>query len=282
MVKNNNRTHILSATNGLTFKLIHIADNQVFSWYNKQEYPKKECDICAFIKPDMKSTHSLVHTEVSLFAGHELLVAPAHGGEYIGAHFKHMLNIVDESNNAVIAFEGSKNASIKNYHFSCHYISDKSYLPITADIHKEFYKEIISQDNLSMGILEVHGRNPICIQSSSAETIINAFHELEKHIGVNYSTNDHPYINLVLWKEGENYMLLAIPRAVYKPAEFYDENNSWNIAPGVLEMSGLYLIPEHSELTNLSTEQLEQVNAEVSFNNSHILEILNELDLSLI
>ncbi|WP_430815296.1 hypothetical protein [Carboxylicivirga sp. RSCT41] len=280
MVNNNKRIHILSAASGLTFKLMHIADQQVFSWYNKQEYPKKECDFCKFSQAEEKLMHSLVKTDVSLFAGHELLVAPVHGGEYIGVHLKHMLNIVDENNKAAIAFEGSKNAPIKNYHFSCHYISDKSHLLITADIHQTFFEEVISQDNVSFGIFNVHGRNPICIKSPSADTIINAFHELENHIGVNYSTNDHPYINLVMWKEGQDYILIAIPRAVYKPTEFYDENNSWNIAPGVLEMSGLYLIPDHSEPTSFKPEQLEQINAEVSFNNSHILEILNELDLS--
>ncbi|MCU4156360.1 DUF4922 domain-containing protein [Carboxylicivirga sp. A043] len=279
-IEDKNYSRTLNATNGLAFNLKYIADKQNLSWYNKQEYLQKQCEYCAFTSSKKEPIHSLIRSGVSLFNDHELLVADIHAGEYIGVHLKHMLNIVDENKGAAIAFEGSKNAPIKKYHFSCHFIADKNRLPITTDLNKNYNKVIFSQNNLSISILDVYGRNPIYITSSSADVLVDTFHKVEKQIGVNYSTNSHPYINLVIWKEDNKYILAAIPRVVYKPTEFYDETNLWDIAPGVLEMSGLYLISNHSEFISVNVEQLQEIANEVSFSNSHILEIINTLDLS--
>lgn len=280
MEENKIKSSISNSTNELSFNLKYITNKQDLAWYTKQEYPIKKCDFCTMLASKKESTHSLTKTEVSLFEGHELLISNNHAGEYLGEHLKHMLDLIEENNNAAIAFEGSRNASIKNYHFSCHYISDKNQLPIITDINNDIFKEVISQDSFSVGILNVYGRNPIIIKSPSISTISDAFYALENKIGVNFSINKHPYINIVIWKDGENYILAAIPRVVYKPTEYYDENNKWDIAPGVLEMCGVYLISNHDEYLHMTAEQLLQITDEVSYNDTHILEILEGLELS--
>ncbi|WP_066632350.1 DUF4922 domain-containing protein [Labilibacter marinus] len=280
MEDNNINSRTITSNSELSFNLKYIANSQELTWYNKQEYPKKECDFCTLVVSNKESIQSLIKTNISLFQGHELFVSNTHGGEFLGIHLKHVLNIINENNDATIAIEGSKNAAIKNYHFNCHYISNKNDVPLTADISKSSFKEIVSKADLSIGILDTYGRNPIIIKSSSIDTLTDTFYALEKQIGVDFSKNDHPYINLIVWKEDGNFILAAIPRVVYKPTEYYDENNKWNIAPGVLEMSGIYLISNHDEYLHMTAEQLLQITDEVSYNDTHILELLKNLDLS--
>ncbi|GEM_PF-6547453 len=280
MTENIPEVRHLKSSSGISFSLNYIASQTHLEWYNKSEFPKKDCDFCQLVTPEKESIHSLLRTTMSLFPGHELLISPSHGDDYIGLYLRHMLDITDENAAAAIAFDGSKNVKLKNYHFNCHLLSDKNILPIIQDAGGSLYKEIIKQDNFSIGMLDVYGRNPIIVRSSSRDKVEDAFHEIEKLIGVSFSTSSHPYINLIIWKDGEDYVLAVIPRVVYKPTEYYAEDNSWDIAPGALEMGGFYLTSNHAEFVNLKVEQLMRINDEVSYSNTHIQELLQDFDLS--
>ncbi len=265
---------------GFEFILLYINQPDKLKWYHQQEHCSPSCILCSNAH---NSSHNIelgnyvINSELSLFEGHKLLISKSHDGEYIVGHLRYILDFIKKNDNKIIAYDGNKNTKIKNYHFYCHVIDNQVDIPIIKEYPKASL--LITKEDLSISVMENYGRGPIFLESTSAETIANAFYELEKHIGVNFSNNQHPYINLYIWLRDNKYVTAIIPRAVFKPTEYYDANNDWNTAISALEVGGLFLLKKHEVFLHTDADFLIKLCNEVSFNSEHAKEIVKSLDI---
>lgn len=284
MDNNQGTNRNISTETGIEYSLKYIDDASLITNYNQQEFRRKECVYCKDVDLKIKDKldnpkYILNNTSHSLFDGHQLLFAKTHAGEYLTGSLRFLLDFLDTNKEATLAYDGNKNAPIKNYHFTCHVLNKEIKLPLIQSCsNRDFYKIINTKDGIELGELEHYGRGAIILKGSDKETITKKLYELEKHIGVNYANNEHPYINLYIWIEDAKYCMALVPRSVFKPREYYDENNTWDTAIGSLEMGGLFLLSNHDEFMHTSADFLTKLCNEVSFNDEHIKEIIRFIE----
>ncbi len=280
-MKNNKPTvRTVKTKDDHNFTLYFIDEPQKLIWYNQQEHHKTNCFFCNKLtsSSDAKDLGNyIIDTELSLFENHKLLISKSHGGEYIIGHLRFLLDYIQKNNHQVISYDGNKNTKTKDFHFYCHILDSHTNLPLIKD-----YKNaqlISTQKEVSISVMENYGRGTIILSSKEAENIANAFYELEKLIGVSFSNNTHPYVNLFIGMVDDTYVIAVIPRVVFKPSEYYDATNDWNTAINSLEMGGLFLLHHRDEFLHVTPEFLTKLCSEVSFNNEHIKEIVNSLQI---
>lgn len=277
-------TRTVETESGIKFLLKHYTDATKIAGYNQQAFVKKDCVLCQDIDNHIidkidNENYILNDKEHSLFEGHQLLIAKTHAGEFITGRVRFLLDFLSKNKGLTLAYGGSKNSSIKHYHFTCHVLDGDIDLPLrTKCFEPDFYKKISNKEGVEIGEIEHYGRGAIILKGSSEEKLTEKFYDLEKHIGVNYAKNKHPFINLYLWMEDNDFCLALVPRAVYKPAEYYDENNKWDTAIGVLEIGGIFLLKNHDEFLHTSADFLKKLCDEVSFNDEHIKEIIRYIE----
>ena len=283
MNDSNNKSRTIS-TSGLTFVLQYLSKVDLMAWYNKQTFPIKKCPFCEIIELNdlakAEVDRTLLPTNISFFDGHTLLVAPNHGNEYWGKNLSNMLSYLNRHEDEVLAYDGSKNAGFNDCHFFCHSLGSSVKLPLITDSESSFYKDIDRNDQVSVGILKDYGRGVLLLKSLSSQELLGVLDELEHRLGVNLSSNKRPYVNLILWKKDDIYNLAVIPRVVHRPAEYYDQNNEWDIAPGALEMGGLYLLNNYDEYLHLTADMLVEIGNEVSYGYEHLVDVVKNISLT--
>ena len=74
-----------------------------------------------------------------------------------------------------------------------------------------------------------------------------------------------PQMNIVGWRNGEDYLMVVFPRRQHRPACYYAEGGQQLlISPGALDMAGLVITPRKEDFDQLSSERLQEVYNEVS------------------
>ncbi|WP_282037851.1 hypothetical protein [Saccharicrinis aurantiacus] len=284
MDNNKVTTRNVVTESGINFILQYYSNEAQIKGYHQQEFARKDCLLCKDIDNKINSTLDHPHyvlddTTHSLFEGHQLLFAKKHAEEFLTGRVRFLLDFLADHNKHTLAYGGSKNSTIKNFHFTCHVLNEQVELPLKDSCsNPDFYKTISNKKGIEIGELEHYGRGAVVLKSNNEEKLTEQLYELEKHIGVNYANNKHPFINLYLWMEDDQFCIALVPRAVYKPSEYYDENNAWDIPIGVLEMGGLFIMKNHDEFMHTSADFLKKLCDEVSFNDEHIKEIIAHVD----
>ena len=74
-----------------------------------------------------------------------------------------------------------------------------------------------------------------------------------------------PQMNIVGWRNGEDYLMVVFPRRQHRPACYYAEGEQQLlISPGALDMAGLVITPRKDDFDQLTSERLQEVYNEVS------------------
>ncbi|MBP3835045.1 MAG: DUF4922 domain-containing protein [Prevotella sp.] len=74
-----------------------------------------------------------------------------------------------------------------------------------------------------------------------------------------------PQMNIVGWRNGEDYLMVVFPRRQHRPACYYAEGGQQLlISPGALDMAGLVITPRKEDFDQLTSERLQEVYNEVS------------------
>ena len=75
-----------------------------------------------------------------------------------------------------------------------------------------------------------------------------------------------PMLNIVAWRDGDDYLYVIFPRSKHRPACFYagDDKQKMLISPGALDMAGLIITPRPDDFNRLTAADAASILAEVS------------------
>ena len=84
-----------------------------------------------------------------------------------------------------------------------------------------------------------------------------------------------PMLNIVAWRDGDDYLYVIFPRSKHRPACYYadDDKGKMLISPGALDMAGLIITPRADDYRRLTAADAASVLAEVSVSDSEMDEM---------
>ena len=82
---------------------------------------------------------------------------------------------------------------------------------------------------------------------------------------------EEPMMNIVAWRQGEQYISVVFPRRKHRPDCYFKEGDEQLlVSPGALDMSGLLITPRQQDFESLTPEKVEQIMAECSMDEEGI------------
>ena len=100
------------------------------------------------------------------------------------------------------------------------------------------------------------------IQSTNEAMSAKLFNRLYKAMPVK-EHEEEPMMNILSWKQQEQYVTVVIPRAKHRPDCYYEKGDEQClVSPGALDMAGLIIVPREEDFRKLTSAKAEGILAE--------------------
>ena len=115
------------------------------------------------------------------------------------------------------------------------------------------------------------------IKSRHESTDVSLFRKLYKVLDESRNSTlrkKEPMMNIVSWKQGDDFLSVVFPRKKHRPDCYYEEgDNQLMVSPGALDMSGLLITPRQNDFDRITPELAVDILRECS---------IDENDMSLL
>ena len=90
-----------------------------------------------------------------------------------------------------------------------------------------------------------------------------------------------PMMNVVAWREDDNYLSVIFPRRKHRPDCYFKEGDEQLIiSPGALDMAGLFITPRQEDFQRIDARQAEAILLECAVGNDELKEITEKLSVA--
>lgn len=284
----------LSATDNCKVRDLKFNDFSVSVRYHP-EYSKsilsdisnsigKDCYFCKKLNnsnekiPQLHGEYFVLQIPYSFFLKQFLVFDYKHKRKVRTGRIFDILFFAEQFKEYIVISDGLDIPLKDNYHFYMQLINQQS-LPIEKDCKNDkLLYEIFKCEDGYVGLLNNYLRGTVIIRSKNKQWIANIYFEIEKLLGRSYTFGKSPYLNVIGWKNDNEWELVIFPRVVLRPTQYYEQGRGKiNIVPGAIEMGGVFFMSEASNLDNLSSEIITDIYSQVSYSFNHLKEIIMPL-----
>ena len=130
-------------------------------------------------------------------------------------------------------------------------------------------------------IINKYPCSALLIKSRTKENDEKLFKQLYNSLIILSVDDQEPPMNIVAWRNGEQYQAVVFPRSKRRPECFNAQGEQqYMITPGALEMSGLMVTPRQEDFKRITAEKAFDILKEVSIDKSNLLKVVEHLKKS--
>lgn len=97
---------------------------------------------------------------------------------------------------------------------------------------------------------------------------------MEKGGVMDNDEDTEPMMNIVAWRQGDDFLSVVFPRRKHRPDCYYAEDDSQRlVSPGSLDMAGLIVTPRQEDYERLTAEEIQAIIDEVAITREQASEI---------
>ena len=113
------------------------------------------------------------------------------------------------------------------------------------------------------------------VRSKNTDTGKSLFLRLYKALEQMHTDADEPMMNIVAWRQHDEYLLVVFPRQKHRPDCYYAEGErKMLVSPGALDMAGLIILPRREDYERLTAERADEILREVSLDDSSVKAVI--------
>ena len=228
---------------------------------------QRACFLCAKNRPEQQ-------IEIALKEGFTLLVNPfpilpthftipknEHVPQSIKENVGEIYKLLTDYPEIMVFYNGPKCGASAPDHMHLQ-AGTSGLLPLQTGWQRLSRNLNVVADNGDAVIAEVRGfLCPVmAITSQSTEAGVKAFRQLYKAMPLRADETE-PMMNVVAWKQGNEFIMVVIPREKHRPDCYFteDENEKVLVSPGSLDMSGMLITPRPNDFESLTPERAEAI-----------------------
>jgi len=212
-----------------------------------QSIKERKCFLCAENRPPeqngipFKGRYTVLVNPYPIFPRHLTIPAVEHTPQRIDSRFEDMLDLARQLDNYVIFYNGPKcgASAPDHFHFQA---GNKGFLPIEKD----------------------RGRyNMICIESDKKAELLDRFRQIYDTMEQK-SEDEEPMMNLLVWYEGDKWVVCIFPRKKHRPA-CYSATGDDNllISPAAVDLGGVFITPLEKDFEKITAEDIDKILHEI-------------------
>ncbi len=246
------------------------------------EGSEKHCSVCGALNEssvqilEYDTNYRLIPIVDSIFKSHFLMVDNHHKTKRDNGRIYHILSQSEQFSNYLLLCDGIDYPNGEKKHFYLHLIKKNQLAIENGTNYRPKRTQILKEQQGEVFLVNSHMHSGIVIQSSKYKWIADVYFGLEKTLGREYSLGKFPYVNLIVWYSNNMWVINIFPRVVQKPRQYYEQrNDALRIIPGSFEMAGAFVVNNENNFVLLNEEVLRDIYSQISYNSSHLLDILN-------
>jgi len=228
---------------------------------------ERACFLCEKNRPERQEAiewrkYYIQVNPYPIFRRHLTISAKEHIPQLISGRYADMLALADYLQDYVIFYNGARcgASAPDHFHFQA---GSKGVLPL--EMHLRELPKVRLSTSFRDGGAEVYElvrylAGAYVIETESAERSGQLFSEMMNTLPGDYSSfSSEPMINVLLWKDGEKYVTVLVPRLKHRPECF----SEYMVTPASVELGGLVVLPREQDWEKIDSPVLEQILREV-------------------
>lgn len=235
---------------------------------------ERKCFLCSANLPaeqkgiDFEGKYQILINPFPIFPKHLTIPAYRHIRQEIAGRLPDMLSLTELLDEYVVFYNGAKcgASAPDHFHFQA---GSKGFLPLEQHFSSFRKKIMVDNDMLQAGTIDFPCRM-IFIQSGNKEEITVLFEILYQLLGCKPQEYE-PMMNIIVWRQDEEFIVCIFPRAKHRPDCFYAEGEK-NIllSPASVDMGGVFITPQEKDFRKISREDIASILEEVCVSSQEI------------
>lgn len=108
-------------------------------------------------------------------------------------------------------------------------------------------------------------RSCLIIESSSKKEVEERFEDVYQYLHSRQPDEDEPMLNLIAFRQNDNFVLHIFPRKAHRPKQFFEEGaRRLMVSPGALDMAGVVTTVREEDFEKIRKEDIEDIYSQVS------------------
>ena len=209
-------------------------------------------------------------------SGHLTIPLKWHEDQQILPYYEDMLWLAHDLQDYAVFYNGPKcGASAPDHmHFQA---MERGNLPIEMNYKKASKGVVWEGRNTVLYVLYDFMASAFLLISSDLREADYAFKQLYAQLEIKEGDSE-PMMNVVTWKDEDNWISCIFPRKELRPSCFYAEGDAnILISPATVEMAGLFITPLEKDFDKVTSEDLETILREVSISEEEKNEIVRKM-----
>lgn len=252
---------------------------------DKQTLQERPCFLCAKNRPVVQTSlpfgddFEILINPFPILPVHFTIPARVHQPQSIQGHYSTMHRLLEEHPSLMVFYNGPKCGASAPDHMHLQ-AGTGCELPLQANwatLSKQLNVvcELAGGDYL--GAVDGFCCPLFAIVSKSRENNEKLFQLLYKVLPIR-EDEPEPMMNIVSWRDGDNYIFVIIPREKHRPDCYFAVGEEQIlVSPGALDMSGLVITPRLEDYQKLSATDAEGIIAECGISRHNMQQIVDKL-----
>jgi len=228
---------------------------------------ERACFLCRKNRPAEQKAiewggYDILVNPYPIFRRHLTISAKEHTPQLISGRYADMLALADYLEDYVVFYNGARcgASAPDHFHFQA---GPKGVLPLETDLRT--LPCVRLSTSLRDGSAQVYElvhylAGAYVIETGSRETSERLFYEIVDSLPGDYSSfSSEPMMNVLSWKDGDDYVTVLVPRQKHRPSCF----SEYMVTPASVELGGLVVLPREQDWERMDSSVMEQLLHEV-------------------
>ena len=245
---------------------------------------KRPCFLCEQNRPkeqmqkQIDKNFTLLVNPFPIMPQHFTIALRAHRPQSIGINYGEMYRLLNAYPALTVFYNGPKCGASAPDHMHFQAICS-GVLPLQTDwarLSRDM--EVLIKKDDKGEIAAVPAAIPLfvirCTDTTAGEQLFRTLHSvLPMHGG-----DTEPMMNIVAWRDADNYVTVVIPRAKHRPDCYFAEGDAKRlVSPGAIDMSGFIVTPRQDDFENITADEALDILKECGMRQHDFKETIEKL-----
>lgn len=248
---------------------------------DKKSIQERKCFLCSENRPAEQrgipyKQYTVLLNPFPIFPKHLTIPDTSHVDQLIDNRVEDMLALAEQLDEYVLFYNGPKcGASAPDHmHFQA---GNKGFLPLETEIHTFERTTITQEGTAKLALLEDESRNGLLIQGEQIKDLVTLFEKVYQLLPVQEGEAE-PMLNLLAWKEENQWYLLLLLRKKHRPNCYFAEGEEKLLSsPASVDLGGVFITPIASDFERMDSNKIQEIIKEVSLSKQEILTLLKPI-----
>ncbi|WP_337638974.1 DUF4922 domain-containing protein [Prevotella sp.] len=251
----------------------------------KKAIAQRPCFLCEQNRPaeqmqkHIDKNFTLLVNPFPIMPQHFTIPLRAHRPQSIGLNYGEVYRLLDAYPTLTVFYNGPKCGASAPDHMHFQAICS-GMLPLQNDwarlshdldilIKKDDKGELAALKNTPIPLFAIR-----CADRSTGEQLFrNLYASLPMHGG-----DTEPMMNILAWRDGDNYLSVVIPRSKHRPDCYFNSGNAQRlVSPGALDMAGFIVTPRREDFEAITPDEALDILKECGMKPSEFAETTEKL-----